>query len=103
MSPENVGPTAGATAMTIDTRPMVRPRRAAGTSVMIVVISSGSISAVPEAWMTRATSSTPKAGAMPASSVPAANSDVAVRKTARVVNRWRISPLVGMTTAIVRR
>src|SRR5690625_2508354 len=33
MNPENVGPTAGATAITMEIMPMVRPRRETGTNV----------------------------------------------------------------------
>ena len=47
--PENVGPSAGATAMTTETKPKTPPRRSSGTSRMIVVMSSGITSAVPEA------------------------------------------------------
>ena len=73
MRPEIVGPIAGATEMTIETLPIVRPRFAAGTSVIRVVISSGSMMAVPDAWITRATRSTGKPGASAAVSVPSEN------------------------------
>ena len=47
MTPEIVGPIAGATEMTMETLPIVRPRCAGGTSVMMVVMSSGIMIAVP--------------------------------------------------------
>ena len=72
--PDTVGPIAGATEMTIEMLPITAPRRAGGTSVITVVISSGIMIAVPPACTTRATSSTANPGASAASSVPALNS-----------------------------
>ena len=46
-SPETAGPIAGATEMTIEMLPIITPRRAGGTSVITVVISSGIMIAVP--------------------------------------------------------
>jgi hypothetical protein len=66
-----------------------------------VVISSGIITAVPPACTTRATSSTGKAGATAASSVPAQKTVIAVANAARVLTRWRNQPVTGMTTAMV--
>ena len=43
-----VGPIAGATEMTIEMLPIMRPREAGGTSVITVVISSGIMIAVPD-------------------------------------------------------
>src|SRR5690625_7290587 len=43
MKPEKVGPVAGATEMTMEIRPIVRPRRETGTNVITVVMSSGKI------------------------------------------------------------
>lgn len=74
ITPETVGPRAGAAAVTIVTRPIVRPRRSAATTCITVVNSSGSITAVPRAWMIRAARSTPKSGAVAAIAVPTANS-----------------------------
>ena len=54
MRPEIVGPIAGATDITIETRPMNRPRSDGATSVMSVVMSSGIMIAVPVACTTRA-------------------------------------------------
>ncbi len=79
MRPESDGPSAGAAAMTIEMLPMTLPRMAGGTSVMIVVMSSGIMMAVPDAWTTRPTSSHAKPGESAASSVPALNSDIASR------------------------
>ena len=62
MSPEIVGPSAGATEMTIEMLPMVLPRDSGGTSVMTVVISSGIMMAVPVAWMTRPKTSSSSPG-----------------------------------------
>ena len=101
MRPEMVGPMAGATEMTIEMLPIVRPRVAAGTSVITVVISSGIMIAVPEAWTTRPTSSTPKPGAIAAISVPRLNRDIAGMKTGRVLKRCSRNPVIGMTTAMV--
>ena len=47
MRPEIVGPMAGATEITVDTRPMKRPRSAGATRVISVVMSSGIMMAVP--------------------------------------------------------
>ena len=101
MNPEKAGPIAGATAMTMVMKPMVRPRRAGGTKVITVVMSSGSMTAVPLAWMTRAATSIGKTWAAAASTVPAMNRPIAPMKTVRVVKRWRMSPVMGMTTAMV--
>ena len=62
MRPEIVGPIAGATEITVDTRPMKRPRSAGATSVMSVVMSSGIMIAVPLACTTRASRRTSKPG-----------------------------------------
>ncbi len=59
------------------------------------------MTAVPLAWMTRAASSTGKAGAAAARAVPARNSAMARPKAVRVVTRWRNHPVTGMTTAMV--
>src|SRR5690625_2467684 len=101
MNPEKVGPTAGATEMTTEIMPIVRPRRETGTKVITVVMSSGSMTAVPLAWMTRAATSTGNTGASAARRVPAVNVPIALMKTARVENRVRMRPVVGMTTAMV--
>ncbi len=68
---------------------------------MIVVISSGIITAVPQAWTTRAASSTGNAHAHAASSVPAQKTPIASPKANLVVTRCRNQPVIGMTTAIV--
>ena len=99
--PEIVGPIAGATDMTIETRPMNRPRSDGATSVMRVVMSSGIMMAVPVACTTRASSSTSKPGASAASSVPAENRLIAVMNTGRVAMRCSRKPVIGITTAIV--
>jgi hypothetical protein len=49
MSPEMLGPTAGATDMTVEIKPIVLPRVSGGASVITVVISSGIMIAVPDA------------------------------------------------------
>lgn len=64
-SPDTVGPTAGATEITIEMLPMTAPRLWAGTRRMMVVISSGIMMAVPQACTTRPASSTPNTGATP--------------------------------------
>ena len=102
-TPDTVGPTAGATEMTIERLPMTAPRRAGGTSVITVVISSGSMIAVPLACTTRAASSTGKPGASAATSVPALNRPIAVPYSARVATRRIRKPVIGMITDIVSR
>jgi len=72
---------------TARTLPMMAPRRLDGTRSKMVVMSSGIMMAVPEAWITRATTSTSKPGASPASSVPAENRPMASMKTVRVDTR----------------
>ena len=79
ITPESVGPTAGATAMTIVIVPIVAPRRSTGTSRSTVVISSGTITAVPAACTTRPASSTGNPGASALTSVPAVNSSIDAR------------------------
>ena len=101
MKPERLGPTAGATAMTVDTVPMTCPRFAGATSANTVVKSMGMTIAVPLAWMTRATMSSSKTGATAPSSVPAVNRAIAVTNSARVLNRCSSQPVIGMTTARV--
>ena len=49
INPDRVGPIAGATEMAMLMLPITTPRRSTGTRVSTVVISSGSITAVPEA------------------------------------------------------
>lgn len=101
ISPDTVGPMAGATEMAMLTLPMTAPRRSIGTSVRMVVIRSGSMMAVPPAWTMRARRRTSNPGASAARSVPPENSPMASIKTARVDNRCRMNPVVGMTTAMV--
>ena len=82
---------------------MTAPRRAGGTSVITVVISSGSMIAVPLACTTRAASSTGNPGASAATSVPALNRPIAVPYRARVGTRRIRNPVIGMITDIVSR
>ena len=56
ITPEMVGPIAGATEMTMLTLPITTPRRSTGTRVRIVVISNGNMMAVPDACTIRASS-----------------------------------------------
>lgn len=71
------GPIAGATEMARVTLPITRPRSCSATTVISVVISSGIITAVPPAWMTRPTSSTANVGASAEITVPAMNTPIA--------------------------
>jgi hypothetical protein len=79
MMPDTVGPTAGATAITMEMTPIIRPRRFGGTIDRTVVNSSGIMIAVPDACTMRPASSMSKPGASAAMSVPAVNSDIAAR------------------------
>jgi hypothetical protein len=99
-APERVGPMAGASEITRPTRPIMRPREWAGTTFMIVVISSGIMMPVPMAWMTRPTSSIGNPSASRQTRVPSENALMANRNTWRVVKRCSRKPVVGMTTAI---
>ena len=92
---------AGATEMAMLTLPITRPRRSSGTRVKMVVISNGSMIAVPEAWTIRPSSSTQKPGAIPANRVPVLNNPSAAAYTVRVEKRCSRNPVVGMTTAMV--
>src|SRR6185312_5322932 len=103
MKPETTGPAAGASDITTEILPIMRPRRSLGTRVMTVVISSGIITAVPEAWMTRATISSSRLGDTMAIAVPAENNDMARMKIGRVLRRCSRKPVTGMTTAMVSR
>ena len=100
-TPDSVGPTAGAVAITKLIVPITRPRKCRGTNSITVVISSGIITAVPLAWTTRPSRSRGKVGETAASAVPTANSDMARVKTPRVDSRWINQPLIGITTAMV--
>ncbi len=99
--PETVGPMAGATEMAMLTLPITKPRRVTGTRVRMVVISRGSMMAVPPAWTIRASRRISNPGASAASSVPPENRPMASIKTARVDSRCRMKPVVGITMAIV--
>jgi hypothetical protein len=87
--------------MTRVTLPIILPRSFGGTRVIIVVMSSGIITAVPLAWTTRAMSRTEKLGARVAIAVPVRNKLMARAYAVRVVTRWRNHPVAGMTTAMV--
>ena len=76
MIPDRVGPIAGATAITTVMVPMVAPRRSAGTSLIIEVISSGIITAVPAACTIRPAISIGKPGASAETRVPVLNSSI---------------------------
>src|SRR5699024_6101610 len=82
--PERVGPSAGATEITIEMLPITWPRRVAGTRFITVVISSGIITAVPEACTMRPSSSGRKVGAAAQITVPTVNVVIAS------VNTWRV-------------
>jgi hypothetical protein len=101
--PEIVGPMAGATEMTIEMLPMMRPRCAGSTRVRTVVMSSGIMIAVPLACTMRPTSRTVKPGASRAISVPTENRPIAQTNTGRVLKRCSRNPVIGMTTAMVSR
>src|SRR5690625_224926 len=103
MIPETVGPSAGATEMTMLTVPIIVPRACAGTTRSTVVMSSGMAIAVPLAWTMRPSSRSGKPGETAAMRVPRLNSDKAAIKEARRLNRCRMNPVIGMTTAIVSR
>ena len=68
---------------------------------MATVISRGMITAVPIACATRAPSMMGKVGARAAMTVPIRKIVVAKMNTTRVVNRSRIQPVAGSTTAMV--
>src|SRR3954452_6904883 len=103
--PETAGPIAGATDIASVTLPITRPRSCSGTTDMRVVISSGIITAMPDAWITRARTITQSIddGARAASRVPVQNTPMASPNACRVVTRWRNQPVTGMTTAMVSR
>jgi hypothetical protein len=101
--PDTVGPIAGATEMTIEMTPMIRPREPGATRLIAVVMSSGIITPVPPACTTRPSSSTPKPGAAAAISVPVLKSPIAATNTWRTLNRSMTNPVAGITTAIVSR
>lgn len=65
--------------MTIEIVPIVCPRRLAGTRRRIVVMSSGTITAVPVACTTRPASRNPNAGATAQSRVPTLNRPIEAR------------------------
>src|SRR5690606_19455318 len=100
MNPDSVGPTAGATDITIEMLPMVRPRRSAGTMFSTVVMSSGIMIAVPPAWTIRPSSRTANPGARKQIRVPALNRVIAAMNTWRTWKRCSRKPVTGMTTAI---
>jgi hypothetical protein len=69
----------------------------------VVAISSGRNTAVPMAWMIRPVNSSPKPGAIAASTVPAVKSDIAVRKMVRRGNLRITKPVAGIRTARTSR
>ena len=81
--PPTVGPVAGATAITIEITPMVRPRRSAGTTLSTVVNSRGIMMAVPTAWITRPVTSSGNTGARAATRVPMLKLVMAMANTVR--------------------
>ena len=102
-SPDAAGPRAGAIAGTAVTIAMIRPRRDSGTKRIIVVMSSGTNTAVPAAWMMGPVSRKPKPGQAASIAVPIIKSDRALRK---IVRRWKrciTNPVAGINTARVRR
>jgi hypothetical protein len=101
IAPPTVGPSAGATEITMAIMPITEPRRWRGTKVMVTVISSGITNAVPAACTTRPASKKIKAGASAAATVPTIKSRQAVINTWRVVKRSMTKPVVGITTAMV--
>jgi hypothetical protein len=103
MRPETVGPTAGATEITMEMFPITAPRPAGGTRFSTVVISSGIMIAVPLACTTRPPSSTSNPGATAQIRVPDTKRPIAARNSARVENRWIRKPVTGITTDMVNR
>ena len=101
--PASVGPSAGATEMTTALSPITVPRRCGETTFSVTVNSSGIITAVPAAWITRAAMSTQNAGASAAITLPARKSAIDRKYSARVVSRSMRKPEVGITTAMVKR
>ena len=99
--PPIVGPIAGATAITMEMTPIVRPRRSAGTTLRTVVMSNGIMIAVPTACTTRPATSIGNTTANEANSVPPVNVLIAMTNTIRSGNRTSSHPVNGMTTAIV--
>jgi len=79
ITPESVGPIAGATAMTTVIVPIVDPRRSTGTNLITDVISNGTITAVPAACTIRPVISTGNPGASAEINVPRLNSDIDIR------------------------
>ena len=103
MKPDTVGPIAGATAMTMDMLPIIVPRLRSGTRRRTVVMSRGSSTAVPAAWMTRPMMTTVKSGANAPMTVPATNRPCEATKSWRSVSFEIRKPVTGMTTAMVSR
>ena len=103
ITPDTVGPSAGATEITTPISPIVAPRRSGGTVVMVTVMSSGMITAVPIACTRRATSRMGNVHAIPAAAVPMANKANAATNIVRVEKRCNRYPVMGNTTAITSR
>ena len=101
MRPDTLGPSAGATAMTIEMRPTMRPRICGGTSPNTVVNSSGIMMAVPLACTMREMSSISKPGESAPRSVPRLNRLIATMNMGRVWKRCSRKPVIGMMTARV--
>ena len=79
-TPATAGPSAGATEIASITLPITRPRSCCGTIVISVVMSSGSITAVPAACTTRPATSIQKTGAAAHIAVPTRKTPMAVAK-----------------------
>ncbi|MNC30271.1 hypothetical protein D3C75_785510 [compost metagenome] len=102
ISPDTVGPSAGATIMTSPTIPMAVPLLAGGMIVNTVLKITGIRIAVPAAWTRRPTSRISNPGAKPAASVPAMNSVIAVVNSWRVVNHCSSSAETGIIILTTR-
>ena len=85
--PDSVGPMAGANATTRPKKPMAVPRLLGGNTVNSTVCMSGMVMPAPRACTMRPASSISKTCALAHSTVPAANSPMAVKNRARVEKR----------------
>lgn len=95
ISPEIVGPTAGANIITSPIIPIAEPRLCSGKISKIVLNINGSNSAVPTACTTRPIINIANVGESAAMSVPAIEKLTAVKNKPRVVNHCKSNPEIG--------
>ena len=101
-APPTTGPTAGPAAMTMPARPMAVPRFSTGNTSSGTTATRGNSTPELAACRTRPTMRGAKLGAMAHRRVPAANTPVALKKSARVEKRSMRKAEMGTMMPLTR-